>query len=85
MPRPRSLIVSMEITVAGSSHNCRNNDGHRIAKGVKRLTIRSDGDRHHYCLACAKGFLVKDAERLRALLAEVERSAPPTLGTVSPP
>ena len=75
MPRPRSLIVSMEITAAGSSHNCRNNDGHRIAKGVKRLTIKSDGDRHHYCLACAKDFLVKDAERLRALLAEIEQSA----------
>lgn len=72
MPRPRSLIVSMEITVAGSSHNCRNNDGHRIAKGSRRLTIKSDGDRHHYCLACAKGFLAKDAERLRVLIAEVE-------------
>jgi hypothetical protein len=77
MPRPRSLIVSMEITLAGSSHNCRNNDSHRIAKGVKRLTIKSDGDKHHYCLACAKGFLVKDAERLRAILAEIESGAPP--------
>lgn len=72
MARPRSLIVSMEITVAGNSHNCRNNDGHRIQKGAKRLTIKSDGDRHHYCLACAKGFLIKDAERLRALIEEVE-------------
>ena len=81
MPRPRSLIVSMEITVAGSSHNCRNNDGHRIAKGLKRLTIKSDGDRHHYCLACAKGFLVKDAERLQVLLAKVERNQPAASGT----
>lgn len=72
MARPRSLIVSMEITTAGSSHNCRNNDGHRIPKGAKRLTIKSDGDRHHYCLACAKGFLAKDAERLRDLIGEVE-------------
>ncbi|WP_036258247.1 hypothetical protein [Methylocapsa aurea] len=77
MPRPRSLIVSMEITVAGSSHNCRNNDSHRIAKGVKRLTIKSDGDKQHYCLGCAKGFLVKDVERLRAILAEIESGAPP--------
>lgn len=80
MARPRSLIVSMEITVAGSSHNCRNNDSHRIAKGVKRLTINSDGDKHHYCLACAKGFLVKDAERLRSILAEVESSILPNAG-----
>lgn len=73
MPRPRSLIISMEITVAGSSHNCRNNDGHRIPKGTKRLTIKSDGDRHHYCLSCAKGFLIKDTERLRALFNEIEK------------
>ena len=85
MSRPRSLIVSMAITAAGSSHNCRNNDGHRIAKGVKRLTIKSDGDQHHYCLACAKGFLVKDVERLHELLAEVEKSAVATSGTASPP
>lgn len=85
MPRPRSLIVNMEITAAGSSHNCRNNDGHRITKGVKRLTIKSDGDLHHYCLTCAKGFLVKDVERLCTLLAEVEQSAPATLNTASPP
>lgn len=75
MPRPRSLIVSMQITTAGNSHNCRFNDNHRITKGTKRLTIKSDGDSHHYCLECAKGFLVKDIERLRAILAEVESIA----------
>jgi hypothetical protein len=84
MPRPRSLIVSMELTVAGNSHNCRNNGGHRISKGAKRLTIKSDGDRHHYCLACARVFLVADAERLRAIIAEVEQIAPSTSGTASP-
>jgi hypothetical protein len=72
MARPRSLIVSMDLTIAGSSHNCRNNDAHRIAKGMKRLTILSDGDRHNYCLACAKSFLTKDLERLRSLLAEID-------------
>jgi hypothetical protein len=74
MPRPRSLIVSMEITVAGNSHNCRFNDNHRIAKGMRRLTIKSDGDKHHYCLACAKGFLVKDVERLQTILTDVENA-----------
>ena len=72
MPRPKSLIVSMAITVAGNSHNCRHNDGHRIPKGAKRLTVSSDGDKHHYCLSCAKTFLTKDVDRLRVVLAEVD-------------
>ena len=71
MGRPKSLIVSMEITTAGRAHDCRYNKNHRLEKGVRRLTIRSEGDEHHYCLACAKTFLVKDIERLQALLAEV--------------
>lgn len=75
MPRPKSLIVSMEITAAGRAHNCRHNDNHRIEKGVKRLTIKVDGDEHHYCLACAKTFLVKDLGRLQAILADVESSS----------
>src|SRR5258707_7246923 len=68
----KSLIVTMEITEAGRAHHCRFNKRHRLEKGVRRLTIRSDGSEHHYCLACAKTFLVKDIDRLRALLAEVE-------------
>jgi hypothetical protein len=70
MPRPRSLILSMEITTAGRAHNCRQSDKHRIEKGTRRLTVKSDGDEHHYCLACATTFLAKDAERLQLLLAQ---------------
>jgi hypothetical protein len=72
MPRPKSLIVSMEITTAGRAHDCRYNKNHRLEKGFRRLTIRSDGDEHHYCLACAKAFLVKDIERLQAFLVAIE-------------
>lgn len=72
MPRPRSLIVSMEITTAGRAHNCRQSGRHRIEKGMKRLTVKSDGDSHHYCLACARAFFVKDLGRMQAILAEVD-------------
>jgi hypothetical protein len=75
MGRPRSLLVSMEITAAGKSHNCRHNESHRIAMGARRLTISSDGDKHHYCLDCARGFLAKDIDRLKALLNEIGRSS----------
>jgi hypothetical protein len=65
----------MEITTAGRAHNCRQSDKHRIEKGMHRLTVKSDGDEHHYCLACAVSFLTKDAERLQSLLAEAKALA----------
>jgi hypothetical protein len=74
MARPRSLIVSMEWTEAGRGHDCRNNKNHRIEKGERRLTVKSDGDEHHYCVACATGFLAADIRRLQLLLDEVKLS-----------
>lgn len=76
MPRPKSLLASMEITVAGRAHNCRFNDGHRIHKGQSRLTVKVDGDEHHYCLPCARLFMLKDLARLNGFLADVNRLLP---------
>jgi len=71
MAKPKSLILSMEITTAGHKHGCRHNRRkHLLAKGDRRLTILSDN--HHYCLACAKTFLTNDIGRLQKLLTEVE-------------
>lgn len=72
----KSLLVSMEITTAGRGHNCRYNKKHRIEKGVKRLTIKSDGNEHHYCLTCASTFITASSNRLAALRTEVEALAP---------
>ncbi len=41
-------------------------------KGDHRLTIKSDGDEHHYCVGCAKTFLAADIKRLQALLEKAE-------------
>jgi hypothetical protein len=71
MPR-KSLLVSMEITMAGRAHDCRYNKNHRIQKGDRRLTVRSDGDEHHYCLACAKTFIAASSEKLASIRAEVD-------------
>ena len=35
MPRPKSLVVSMEITTAGGAHDCRYNKNHRLEKGIR--------------------------------------------------
>lgn len=72
MPRPKSVVVSMEITTVGRAHDCRYNKNHRLEKGMQRLTIKEDGDAHHYCLACARTFLAQGLERLRGLLSEVD-------------
>ena len=75
MARPKSLLVSMEITVAGRAHDCRYNSAHRIIKGDRRLTITDDGDKHHYCLMCAKRFMERDTVRLNNLLLNVSEDA----------
>ena len=72
MPRPKSLIATMAWTFAGRAHACRNNKNHSLSKGERRLTITEDGDEHHYCIACAKSFLVKDIERLQVLLVQAD-------------
>ncbi len=77
MPRPKSLILPMEITTAARSHNCRHNDRHRIAMGQQRLAVTVDGDKHHYCLECAKIFLTKDITRLNELLETVDQAFAP--------
>jgi hypothetical protein len=66
----------MDWTHAGRAHNCRYNKKHRLEKGQPRLTIKADGDEHHYCVACAKNFLAVDIKRLQALLEQADRLFP---------
>ena len=73
MPRPKSLLTSTEITVAGAAHNCRFNKRHRIQRGDSRLTIYEEGGPYNYCLNCARSFLERDIDRLGSLLSEVNR------------
>jgi hypothetical protein len=76
MPRIKSLVTTMRVTTAGNSHNCRNNEKHRIEKGTKRLTVDPDGDKHHYCLDCAKTFLEKDIEMMQGIFSFINGGAP---------
>ena len=62
----------MEMTVAGSSHNCRFNDDHRIQKGMSRLTIREDRAKLNYCLKCAQAFLAQGLVRLEEIQGQVD-------------
>lgn len=67
----KSLVVSMEITVAQREHGCRFNDKHRITKGMRRLTVKKDRDELNYCLPCAQKFLAAGIARLLAVQTEI--------------
>lgn len=72
MPRAKSVVVSMELTTAGNSHNCKFNKSHRIERHARRLTINEDGTLLNYCLPCARAFLAKGAARIAEMQTEVE-------------
>lgn len=63
----KSLLVSMELSVAGRAHGCRHNKNHRVEKGEPRLSIKVDRSHHHYCLACARKFMAASLHRLNEL------------------
>jgi hypothetical protein len=44
----------------------------KIVKDDSRLTIKSDGDDHHYCLSCAQKSLEADIVNPRRMLDEIE-------------
>jgi hypothetical protein len=69
---PKSVILSMEITVAERAHGCRSDKTHRIARGMRRLTVKQDRAKQNYCLTCAKKILARGVARLSALHEQVE-------------
>lgn len=75
MPRPKSTIKNIQITKAGASHNCKNNNTHRIQKGEDRLTIKEGRSSKNYCTECAKDFLKKDIEKLNSLVEKLNTSS----------
>lgn len=64
---PESLLLSMEFTIAAEFHRCGYNFDHSVESGMARLTIRDNGEEHHYCLQCARTLLTQSAEQLQLL------------------
>ena len=71
MPRPKSIIKSVQIDIAEKAHNCKHNKSHRIQRGDKRLKLRKDRAWEHYCTACAKDILERDIQTMNRLLEEL--------------
>lgn len=67
MPRPKSIIWSVEVDEAMKAHNCQHNRKHRLERGDKRLSVSKDRSVEHYCRACALEILARDIQKLQAL------------------
>lgn len=63
----KSLVVRVEVDVAGHAHNCQANAQHRIERGEIRLKVRNGRSWDHYCRACAEAILMRDIAKLTAL------------------
>lgn len=63
----KSLIETVRIDVALSSHNCQANQAHRVNKGDVRLKVRDGMGWAHYCKDCALKIINKDIAKLTTL------------------
>lgn len=71
MPRPKSLLKTINITTAGKAHNCRANKSHKIVKGDKRLTIKEGQSVCNYCIDCGRHFVGLSMDKLKLLSEEI--------------
>lgn len=67
MARIKSLIVQVEVDIAGKAHNCQANTKHRILKGDVRLKVRNGRSWDHYCRTCAVNIISTDIKKLTSL------------------
>jgi hypothetical protein len=67
MPRPKSILVRIEVDEARRSHNCQHNAAHRLTPGEKRLKVWKDRSPEHYCVDCALSIINRDIAKLQQL------------------
>jgi hypothetical protein len=72
VPRIRSLVETVEITVAKKAHDCQGNSGHRIVRGDRRLAVKEGRGWEHYCIACGRRMLERDAAKIAGLLRAID-------------
>ena len=68
----RSVLQSLVVDVAGSSHKCSFNKRHAIRKGKKRLKIKVGMGYQTYCAACAEKFIATGITNLTLKLTELD-------------
>lgn len=78
MAAHRSILLKLDVRLAGKACRCRHNKQHAIARGERRLVVKVPGPgspEHGYCSVCAKAMLDQAGDRLRALQADLENDS----------
>lgn len=70
MPQ-KTLTKNVSVDIAERAHKCRYNKKHLIARGDKRMKVKEGRSEAHYCIECAKKFLIADIEKLGVVLGEL--------------
>lgn len=65
----------MSVDRASKRHACQHSKKHVIAKGDLRLKVKVGRSYDHYCLQCARRFLLLSIESLQKLESELETQA----------
>lgn len=74
MPRPKSVLLRLEVDAAQKAHNCQHNGAHRLERGFKRLKVTKDRTVEHFCVQCALDIIKRDIAKLQGLADELQSS-----------
>ena len=72
MPKPKSIILRVEVDEAQKAHNCQHNPNHRLRRGDKRLKVWNQRSADHYCVECALNIIERDMAKLRQLARQLQ-------------
>jgi hypothetical protein len=72
MPRPKSILMSINVGIAQRAHNCQHNQSHRIVKGDKRLEVSEGRNIERFCVECALSIVARDISKLQELQKQLQ-------------
>ena len=72
MPKPKSVLLRLQVDTAMRAHNCQHNSAHRLLQGHKRLKLTKDRSDEHFCVQCGLEMIRQGIEKLQGLAAELE-------------
>jgi hypothetical protein len=73
MPRPKSVLLRVEVDEARKAHDCQHNRAHRLQRGEKRLKVTKDRSPEHFCVTCALAIIDRDMAKLQLLARQLGR------------
>jgi len=77
MPRPKTILQSIEVDEAKRAHNCQHNAAHRLECGDKRLKVKNQRSCEHFCCACGLEIIARDMAKLKEIAEQLRGGQAP--------